>query len=626
MIVAAAGLGAVLVVLAASLAAAHHLKSIIVHAVTARTGRAVSIDGELTVDLLRRHPWAAAQSVTVGNPLWMDAGTTATAGRVNVLFDWRLALPPLAIDRLEIGQAELNLERDAAGRANWHLREEGARSGPPLMRSLSIPDAHVRLHDLRRNFDFAGVVSADDTGADELPGPLRIVGHGQFNGRPMSFNITGDPLEQARRARPYRFEFEERSGTAHLNGRGELARAFDLRELQGTFAARGQDLRDLYYLVGLRYPETGPFELTGKLVRHARDYSYSELHLKSGDSDLTGTVHVTTPPPGGRTRFAAELQSTRLRLADLGPRTHAAPGESDPEESGLRVPSTPWRTTWLRTSDAQVQLHALEFDLGRVTFTEASARFALERGELAIDDIRAGVLGGRLAGQARLDARGELPQGSADLTLTDARLGTSGSAATGALAGSLSGRAQLHGRGDSWHAMAASADGTLTLVMPEGEVRAALAEAASLELAGALGLAARSQKETPVRCAVLSLDAKDGTFAAHSMVLDTDQALITGSGALHMDDESLDFTLHGHPKRPALVLRSGVAVRGALLHPQFGLKGSGLAAQSGVAVALGVVLTPLASILAFVSPGLAHDAHCQQLLAQYQPAAQAPAH
>jgi hypothetical protein len=39
-------------------------------------------------------------------------------------------------------------------------------------------------------------------------------------------------------------------------------------------------------------------------------------------------------------------------------------------------------------------------------------------------------------------------------------------------------------------------------------------------------------------------------------------------------------------------------------------------AQTGGAIALGVVLTPVASLLAFVDPGLAKDANCADLVAQ----------
>ena len=46
----------------------------------------------------------------------------------------------------------------------------------------------------------------------------------------------------------------------------------------------------------------------------------------------------------------------------------------------------------------------------------------------------------------------------------------------------------------------------------------------------------------------------------------------------------------------------------------FDLRGLGL--MAGGALALGVLLTPVAAMLAFVDPGLAKDADCTALLAQ----------
>ena len=48
-----------------------------------------------------------------------------------------------------------------------------------------------------------------------------------------------------------------------------------------------------------------------------------------------------------------------------------------------------------------------------------------------------------------------------------------------------------------------------------------------------------------------------------------------------------------------------------------GIEAGGLIAQGGIAAALGLI-NPLASILAFIDPGLAKDANCAPLLAEAQ--------
>jgi hypothetical protein len=50
--------------------------------------------------------------------------------------------------------------------------------------------------------------------------------------------------------------------------------------------------------------------------------------------------------------------------------------------------------------------------------------------------------------------------------------------------------------------------------------------------------------------------------------------------------------------------------------PLIGTEARNSLAQTDEAVALSIVLTPLAAVLAFVDPGLAKDANCAALLAE----------
>jgi uncharacterized protein involved in outer membrane biogenesis len=143
-----------------------------------------------------------------------------------------------------------------------------------------------------------------------------------------------------------------------------------------------------------------------------------------------------------------------------------------------------------------------------------------------------------------------------------------------------------------------------------------LAELAGFDLRG-LGLMASGNKEdTGVRCGVASFDAQDGRLTAKSLVVDTDPVLITGEGTIDLGSETLDLRLQGRPKQPRLRARAALLVRGTLRHPSFSIDAKKTAAQAGGAIALGVLLTPVAAMLAFVDPGLAKDADCAALLAQ----------
>ena len=73
-----------------------------------------------------------------------------------------------------------------------------------------------------------------------------------------------------------------------------------------------------------------------------------------------------------------------------------------------------------------------------------------------------------------------------------------------------------------------------------------------------------------------------------------------------------DETMAKHPELLSITLH------GTLLHPAVGVKAENLAAQAGVAVALGTLLTPFAAALAFIDPGLAKNKDCSAVMAEVQ--------
>jgi hypothetical protein len=102
-------------------------------------------------------------------------------------------------------------------------------------------------------------------------------------------------------------------------------------------------------------------------------------------------------------------------------------------------------------------------------------------------------------------------------------------------------------------------------------------------------------------------------------VVDTDVVTATGQGDIDLGTEALNLSLMGHPKKFRLLhLKAPVTMTGYLKSPKFGVKAGGIPAQAAGAVALGVVLGPLAAVLPFVDAGLAKDADCVSLVSQAQ--------
>jgi AsmA family protein len=596
---------------------ANHFRGPLAHFIAARTGREIRIEGSLTAQLISLTPRLIAERVAIGNPPWMAPGPTAEVGRLSLSFELLpLFTHSFVIDRLETQTTTLHLARDSDGRANWQMHDPRERvgTGPPLIHSLLMPKTHVELDDARRHLKFSGTISASDVPGVAATQPLRIEGAGNLNGHATTFVIDGDSLATVKRGQAYRFTFDERSSGSQLTGRGFLPRPFDFHALDTTFEAQGEDLKDLYYLTGVSLPDTGAYRLSGRLAREGMHFKFSDLLATSGQSDMHGTLSIDIS--SGRPTLDADLHSQLLRLADLGARAagRAAPTAATP----MLLPDTALALSGIRRTDARVNFNANAVQAGPVTVHALAAHATIDQGVLVLTALRATFPDGRLNGRLKFDATGTVPKGDLDLRISDLRLSQFDRKGKGEppFEGVLQARLTVAGHGSSLHELGSSANGTVSAVLPHGAIRASFAELTGIDVSRALGLMLRrDRKETPVRCGVASFSIHDGTLTEQTLVVDTDSVLITGKGTVQLDSEALDLAIRGQPKSWRLVrLRSPVLVRGTLAHPSIGIDARNSVLQAGEAVALGILLTPLAAVLAFVDPGLAKDADCAALI------------
>lgn len=624
-------LGSAVIVLAAGVRLlAGHLRDPLIRYAAAQTARPIRVEGRFDAYLFSLHPRLVAEQVIIGNPAWTPPGTAAQIGRLSITYDLPWFGRSFGVHRLEMQRATLHLFRDEQGRSNWQLYEPGTdlSPGPPLIRSLAMPDARVEFDDERRNLKFEGMVSAQDAPGQGPRPALQIDGSGTLNGRAASFTLSGDPLATVTRGQPYRFEFTEASSGTRLTGRGIVPHPFDFRVLETTFEAGGEDMKDLFFLTGVHLLDTGTYHLSGKLERQDHLLEFTQLDASSGQSDVHGTVSIdtkTTEP----SHIEADLQSHRLRVSDLG-QGAAGRAPEPPDGKRLVLPDTAYDLAGTRRSNAVIDFHGRVLEVGHVAVHSVAAKVRIEHGVISAAPVSAVLRDGKMTGELRIDATGELPGAEMDLRVTNLQLGRPGrkeaqpdaqSASPPPLEGPVQARVILKGRGSSIHEVASNASGTVTAVLPHGALRSSLAELAGFDLRGIGLMAAGSKDDTAIRCGVASFGLKDGTLTAERLVLDTGPVLITGAGTIDLASEAYDLQFQGRPKHPRLRVRAPLLVRGTFGHPSIGTEVRKPALQAAGAIALGILLTPVASMLAFVDPGLAKDTDCAALLAEAGPGA-----
>jgi uncharacterized protein involved in outer membrane biogenesis len=617
---------------------------------SAQTHRHIEIDGDLKVHLLTFTPTVSIGGLKIGNPAWAGPGDMADVDRIVVQVKfWPLLTGHVVMPLLQFDKPILNLFRDASGRANWDLgpSKPGAKPFklPPIQRFV-VNQGHLKYIDIARKMSISGVIDSNENAGGASAHAFSLLGQGVLNKEPFHLKVAGGPLLNVKLDKPYPFSADVTAAETHIVASGQLAKPFDLNDYTTNLHLSGRDLFNLYYITGLALPNTPPYDIKGVLKHSFRQYDFDKATGRIGDSDLEGNLQVKLSATN-RPIVIANLASRVLDFKDLAtlfgaqPVTKAqvaalakphpvqiaiqtAPVKAAPATPGQRIlPDATLAVGRLRSMDATVHYHAAMVKSVFLPLRQANLELNLDHGVLAVDPVAFDFPQGRFSAQVTLNVNGAVPVTDADMRLSNVNIQEFIPHAAGTeppIEGILAARAKLHGVGDSVHKAAASSNGAVTVVIPNGKIRSAFAELLGVNAGKGLTLLlAKNQNQSNVRCAVADFAVRGGVLQAQNIVFDTDVVKVNGKGDIDLGPESIDLTLKGDTKR----FRIGhvflpITIGGHLSSPKLGVQATPAAAQVGVAVALGAVLTPLAAVLPFVDPGLAKNADCQGLMSEAQ--------
>ena len=580
---------------------------------SARAHREIRIDGNLKVDLFRWQPHVSVGGLYIGNPAWAakDTGTPQAARVTQADIEFRLIpallghaiLPLVAIDRPDV-----LLVRDWHGRTNWDSTAKGAAAGwhiPPIRRFL-VKDGHVEIDDAIRKLKFIGTISSEEQ-AGGVRNAFVLDGSGTLNGNKFLANVQGGPLLNIDETRPYAFNADIHSGEDHVVIDGSVTHPFHLDQFTAQASFTGPNLADLYLLTGLALPGTPAYQLSGTLKRDGGYYSFTGIEGVVGSSDLRGflTIDVT----GALPYLSGHLSSRVLNFDDLGALFRG--GKVADGSDAWLLPDVALHTEKLRELNGEVDYDADAINSRDFPLRGLATHLSVQNAVLTLKPLAFSFTQGKLSGWFSIDARKDIPVTQVDARVTDIHIEHFIKSADKPLQGVGEARAQLTGSGNSVHKVGASASGTVTAVIPSGQIRHSLAEWLGVNVISALRLTlSGDQSNTNIRCAVAHFGASDGILTAQQFVFDTDPVRADGGGTVNLKDETLNLTLQGKPKSfQILHVRAPITVSGRLVSPSLSFDARPAIAQGAIGAGLGMI-NPLASILAFIDPGLAQDANC----------------
>ena len=590
------------------------LRGPIAKAVTNATGRELIIDGNVRPVWSWLHPRLRAERVSFANAEWGKAGHLVNAEAIEAtisvlpLFVGRVVLP-----EVHLQNADVSLEQDIDGRKNWILTQDPEPGKPSrfYIQLLTAQDSVLHWEDAQRDHSFTVGISTDEEG-------IQFHAVGKYNGMPMKANgRAGQVMALRDEKTPFPIKGDIKIGNTAAKIDGTITGVIGFKGLDLKFEQlSGKSMEELYWIVGLAFPETSAYRLTGRLIRTDGMWRFENIAGKVGESDLAGNLQVDVGDGKQKRRpfMHGDLTAKVLNFADLGPLV----GTKQPKESGV-LPDMPFEAQRWESVDTDVRIRAGTIKRpDQLPLDKLATRIQMRDKVLSLDPLDFGIAGGRLAGTIRLDGNKEPIQGEVRMRVQNlqlAKLFPTVKQAQGSI-GDLNGLIELSGSGDSVAKLLGTSNGKIGIYMDEGKISQFLMELIALDLWDAVRVKLRGDKEIDIRCAIADFGVQKGIAQANAFVFDTTVVNVGGSGTINLANEQMDLKLKPQPKDKSIgSLRTPLHIKGTFGQPDVGPDMGKLAAKSAGTILMGV-LNPLLAVLPLIEEGKGKDSNCAALIAQ----------
>lgn len=546
-------------------------------------------------------------------------------------------LPLLAravvLDTVVLTAPDVALARRQDGSNNWTFKkkDEPEQKDNPWdlhVGQLIIRSGWVGYSDGAQ--DLAVRARIDTIDADPSAEPskygLRFALQGRYrDGRVTGEGEAGAVLTLREKELNYPLRFKAQAGTVSTEVEGTLTNPASLDGLDMQVVMRGASMADLYDLTGLVLPNTPPFEtngrLRGSLEPERAVWEYQNFHGKVGQSDLHGDLKYTSGKP--RPQLTGNMQSNRLRLADLGP----VVGTNKPDNSNRGrnpgrekvLPDSSFSTERWKTMDVDIRFQGKQIIRPEsLPITDLSTHAVLKDAQLRLDPLTFGVADGKIKSQVTIDGRKAPLQGMVHGTVEGLQLSAmfpkveltrkSLGRVDGALALQSSGNspAQLLGRGT----------GELRLYVRDGRLSKQLLDLAALNV-GSIIVARLfgEDREVQLRCAVADFTVQDGLARTRVVKMSTEDAVVEATGTVNLGTEEMDLRIKPQSLEwKFLSLRSPLYVRGTFGDPKVGVEAGPLLARAAAAVAAAAAAPAALALVPITVPAVDDDTYCKPLL------------
>jgi uncharacterized protein involved in outer membrane biogenesis len=561
------------------------------------TGRSITI-GSLDVDWSWT-PHILLRQVDLANPDWAKEQQMFSAETIEfAIKPWPLLGGHIVLPYLRVDAPKVALEKRADGTSNWDFNQNPVaatavaavrpeeRSEAPVIGQIEITKGKISYSDASRKLQLDGDI---DLAAGEAAGgsqDVKFNAKGTLEGKPLKLGFTGGSIAMLRDStQPYPLDLEVDYGKTLITVKGKVGDPFTFGDADVQMHLKGDDLADLFPVLGIPAPSTPPYDLKGQLKHAKNEWRLEDMQGVVGNSDMHGLVVVDQREK--RNLLTAKLESKSLDFDDLGPLIGIPPNTaekasaeqkqqaSEMKQEGNLLPDKPMQVEKLRAMDMDVTLDAKQVKAAPYLPVKAiSFNVKVDNGNAQVTKLNMAVAGGTVSGKLGLDASTDKPKATADLFLRNIELKTffQNSKYFETTGGKVGGKVVLEGTGRSLADVMGGADGAVQFGMSGGSFSELLLALADLDIQNAHFLSITDDLRIPIRCVAGGLTFSKGNAKFSRTLIDTKDSVVYVKGNLDLKDQTTKTELDADSKVVSVLnIPAPILIEGKIRSPKFSL-------------------------------------------------------
>ena len=496
-------------------------------------------------------PTVRFRGLRIDNAPWADKRPLVVAGELQFTFAWRsFTGEHIIVNRLDLVDAQVDLERRADGLRNWRLTQPDYR-GPGKIRVLTLDARRSSLRfvhgdrDLEVDAQIAPLERSLEVARNaSLPLTKHLAIRGTRGGQRFDAALqVSDVLSFLDSAKPFAVRGEASSLRAHVHVDGTVEDLAELGAVDAHIALSGASLAELNPLLNTALPASRPFSIESRVRKSGSRTEFGALAATLGGSDVSGELSHVHADDAARRVVDVRLRSKSIDFADL-------------PLSSLHDDDSTLDVERLKSIDGKFALNVEHIKMPwppQVKRVRLSG--AVAAGVLKIDSLRFDGAGGSVAASGRFDVNHEPVRVALKADLDGVQLDQllPPQADKDRVVGAIGAHAELHASGTTRHALLRSLTGTVTAATSHASMSSRLDARLALNGGRVLRTMLEGIEQIPVRCGSMELRMRDGVGRVERLVIETDRLKLVGAGGLDLREQSVALTLAPQRKQAALL-------------------------------------------------------------------------